>query len=110
MRLVIASCALLILTQTAATMAEEADSPAGLWEAFDAHSGKATGRMRIYEEGSLFFGRNVALSPGDRAGERCTRCKDERNDQLLIGLVIMRNMRFDHGMYTGGDILDPNTG
>jgi uncharacterized protein (DUF2147 family) len=91
-------------------MAAEAGSPIGLWEAFDAHSGKATGRMLIYQEGNLFFGRNVALSPSDRAAERCTRCRDERNAQPLIGLIIMRNMRFDHGAYSGGDILDPSTG
>lgn len=102
--------ALSVLSQTVATMAAEAQSPVGLWEAFDAHSGKATGRMRIYQQGNLYFGSNVALSPSDRAGERCTRCKDERNEQPLIGLVIMRNMRFDGGMYSGGDILDPSTG
>lgn len=108
--LALAMCVLFVFSPTAATRAAETDSPVGLWEAFDTHSGKATGRMSIYREGDLFFGRNVALSPSDRAGERCTRCKDERNGQPLIGLVIMRNMRFDHGMYSGGDILDPSSG
>ena len=108
--LVLAILALCSFTPSVATRAAQDDSPVGLWEAFDAHSGKATGRMRIYQEGDLYFGRNVALSPSDRAGERCTRCKDERSEQPLIGLVIMRNMRFDHGVYSGGDILDPSTG
>ncbi len=65
--------------------------------------------MRVYQEGMSFFGRNVALSPSDRAEERCMRCKDERKQQPLIGLIIMRNMRLDRGMYSGGDILDPST-
>jgi uncharacterized protein (DUF2147 family) len=100
----------LVFAQAIETWAAEADSPIGLWEAFDAHSGKATGRMRIYREGTLFFGRNVALSPSDRVGERCARCKDERRDEPMIGLVIMRNMRLDRDVYSGGDILDPSTG
>jgi uncharacterized protein (DUF2147 family) len=86
------------------------DSPVGLWEAFDAKTGKATGRMRVYQEGNAFFGRNEALSPTDRAGERCTRCTDDRKDQPLIGLIIMRNMHAEKSEYTGGDILDPSTG
>jgi uncharacterized protein (DUF2147 family) len=110
MRLALAMCALWVFTQAIDAIAAEADSPIGLWEAFDAHSGKATGRMRIYQDGNLLFGRNVALFPSDRAGVRCARCKDERGDQPLIGLVIMRNMRLDHGVYSGGDILDPSTG
>lgn len=108
--LFLAMCALFVCSPMVSTKAAEAVSPVGLWEAFDTHSGKATGRMIIYQEGDLFFGRNAALSPSDRAGERCTHCQDERNEQPLIGLVIMRNMRFDHGMYSGGDILDPSTG
>jgi uncharacterized protein (DUF2147 family) len=110
MPLVFIMCVALVFAQAAPSIAAEADSPVGLWEAFDAHSGKPTGRMSIYQEGTLFFGRNIALSAHDRVGEWCTRCKDERSGQPLIGLVIMRNMRFDRGQYVGGDILDPSTG
>jgi uncharacterized protein (DUF2147 family) len=100
----------LVFAQVIAATATEADSPVGLWEAIDVHSGKPTGRMRVYKQADLFFGRNEALFPSDRAGERCTKCKDERKEQPLIGLVIMRNMQFDRGEYSGGDILDPSTG
>ena len=38
------------------------------------------------------------------------RCKDERKDQPLVGLVFMRHMKVDGGEYRGGDILDPDNG
>jgi hypothetical protein len=65
-------CELFVCAPLVSTEAAEAVSAIGLWEAFDTHSGKASGRMSIYQEGDVFFGRNVALSPSDRAGERCT--------------------------------------
>jgi uncharacterized protein (DUF2147 family) len=109
MRLFLALIVLPILTATSA-LAAGLDSPVGLWEAFDASSGKATGRMRVYQEGNLFFGRSEAVPFSGREGERCARCKDERKDQLVVGMVVMRNMRLDKGEYSGGEILDPSTG
>lgn len=44
------------------------------------------------------------------SGRKCSACTDERKDQPFIGLVLMRNVHLDNGEYSGGDILDPNTG
>jgi uncharacterized protein (DUF2147 family) len=84
-------------------------SPVGLWEAFDG-SGKSEGLIRIFEVKGLYYGRIAPSSPTDDRNARCTRCTDDRHDQPIIGLVILRHLRLENGEYVGGDILDPDTG
>ena len=85
-------------------------SPAGLWTTTDDKTGKVRGRVRVYEQGGRYFARIEAALQGEDPAARCTVCKDDRKDQLYIGLVIMRNMQLKDGEYSGGDILDPDTG
>jgi len=90
--------------------AADATSPIGLWKTFDDKTGAARAIVRIYEQDGKLFGKIVSsLTPG--ADERvCIACEDERKNQPIIGLVIVRNMqRVDDG-YRGGDILDPENG
>jgi uncharacterized protein (DUF2147 family) len=84
-------------------------SPVGLWEAFDS-SGKSEGLIRIFEAKGLYYGRIEPSSPTDDRNARCTRCTDERHNQPIIGLVLLRHLRPQNGEYVGGDILDPDTG
>ena len=88
------------------------NSPAGLWRTFDDKTGKPAGLLRIYEVNGAFFAR-IQPAPGARGGareERCTACVDERRNQPMAGLVIMRDMRYSDGKFRGGDILDPRSG
>src|SRR5690242_10667801 len=92
---------LLLLTagRLATAAAETPDSPVGLWVAVDDEGGKPKGLMRIYQQGDRFFGRSELIPGTVDPSLRCTRCKDERKDQLMAGLLIMRNMRFNKGEY-----------
>jgi uncharacterized protein (DUF2147 family) len=85
-------------------------SPAGWWQPIDEKTGEPLGLIRIYEERGLFFGRIEPSSPTDDASRKCSRCTDERRNQPVIGLVLIRNMRLQGDEYVGGDILDPDTG
>ncbi len=85
-------------------------SPAGRWTTFDDRSGKARAIVQIYEEQGELFGRiegTFTAAPDRRV---CISCTDDRKNQPIIGLVIIRHVRFDHGEYLGGTILDPDTG
>jgi uncharacterized protein (DUF2147 family) len=98
------------LWAVAAAGAEDPSSPAGWWQPIDAKTGEPQGLIRIYEEGGRFFGRIEPSSPSDDSSQKCTRCTDDRKDQPIIGLVLIRNMRLQGDEYVGGDILDPDTG
>ena len=98
------------LSSAFAAAVDDRASPAGLWQPIDQRTGKPLGLIRIYEESGLFFGRIAPSSSSDGDLRRCSRCTDNRKDQPIIGLVLMRNMRLRDGAYVGGDILDPDTG
>lgn len=91
-------------------MAADTASPSGLWRIVDDRTGQPKGFMRIYEQDGRFFGRlERTMDPRDQT-KTCTACTDERKNQPLVGLVLMRNLRLEGGEYVGGDILDPETG
>ena len=93
-----------------AVMSQGSDlsSPEGLWQPLD--SSGAQGLIRIYQNQGVYFGRIEPSSPSDHNGARCVRCTDERKDQPIIGMVLIRNMRQRGDGYEGGDIVDPDTG
>ena len=86
-------------------------TPAGLWKTIDDRTGTPKGFVRIYEQDGLFFGRVEASVKPENALERCDKCSGERKDKLVVGMVILRRLK-KSGIfeYSGGDILDPDTG
>jgi uncharacterized protein (DUF2147 family) len=89
---------------------EESTSPLGVWKTFDDKTGNARAIVRIYEQDGRLFGRiEQSFTPG--AEHRiCAVCTDERKNQPIVGLIIIRNMKHDGNEYNGGDILDPESG
>jgi uncharacterized protein (DUF2147 family) len=85
-------------------------TPTGLWRTHDDKTGKPRGFVRVYEENGEIFGKiESSLDPAD-AKERCEKCSGARKNQPVIGLVILRGMKKTSQEYSGGDILDPDTG
>ncbi len=94
----------------AASSAAEPGSPIGLWKTFDDRTGNARAIVRIYEQDDKLFGRiEHSFKPGSES-RVCNECTDERKNQPIIGLLIIRNMRRTDEGYGGGDILDPESG
>jgi uncharacterized protein (DUF2147 family) len=93
-----------------AAHAADSASPVGVWRTFDDKTGKARAIVRIYEQGGKLFGRiEQTFTPG---GEHrvCVPCTDERKNQPIVGLLIIRNIKRNGDEYSGGDILDPESG
>jgi uncharacterized protein (DUF2147 family) len=87
-------------------------SPIGTWKTIDDKTGNARAIVSIYEQDGKLFGRieqTFTSTPG--AEHRvCGLCTDERKNQPIIGLLVVRNMKPDGGDFSGGDILDPESG
>jgi uncharacterized protein (DUF2147 family) len=97
------------LLPAARTMADE-PTPVGLWKTIDDKTHKPRGTVRIYEENGEYFGRiESSFNPAER-NEICDKCSDDRRDKPVIGLVILRGMMKRGAEYSGGEILDPETG
>jgi uncharacterized protein (DUF2147 family) len=102
--------ALLAMNTIPAAFAADATSPVGNWKTIDDKTGKARAIVRVYEKNGLLFGRiEQTFTPGGET-RVCVPCTDERKNQPIIGLLVVRNMTADGAGYSGGDILDPESG
>jgi uncharacterized protein (DUF2147 family) len=105
--------AALVLTVAAAhsTLAAE-PSASGLWQKVDEQTGKSVGWFLFTENDGTYQGMiaKMFLRPGDPPNQICSACKDDRKDQPLLGLPIVRDMKPNGLYYEGGNILDPRDG
>jgi len=85
-------------------------TPVGAWRTYDDHTGKARSIVRLYEDNGKLFGRIESSLDPARAGRICDRCKDDRKNQRVVGMVIIRGLAKDGEEYSGGEILDPDNG
>ena len=100
----------LLGTPTAPVHAAGSQSPLGLWKTFDDKTGKPRALVRIYLQDGRYFGRiEQSFTPGAET-RVCSACTDERKNQPILGLLIIRNMALRDADYGGGDILDPDSG
>ncbi|MTV41095.1 DUF2147 domain-containing protein [Duganella radicis] len=92
--------------------AKAQSTPAGLWQMLDDDSKQPLSLVRISEAaGGVQSGRLEKLLDPSRQDARCTLCTDERKNQPMLGMTIMRNVKASgDGTWEGGDILDPNNG
>jgi uncharacterized protein (DUF2147 family) len=102
----------LVLLPLKFAQAQLSASPEGVWQTIDDHSGEPRALVRIYRKGDAYFGRVEASLVPTEADARCTACTDERKDQPVVGMIILRDLRpaADGGGFDGGDILDPESG
>ena len=87
------------------------DSPIGLWKVIDDKTKQPLSYVRISEVGGVLNGKMEKLLDPARQDEKCSKCTDERKNQPMLNMTIMRNVKPAGGdTWEGGDILDPNNG
>jgi len=89
-------------------------TPVGLWRSIDDDTGEARAEIEIVDRQGVLFGRVAkSLDPDPKAVKTCEACKDERKDQAIVGMEIIRGVRHepdDKRWGGGGKILDPENG
>ena len=87
-------------------------SPEGLWRTIDDESGEARSLVRIQRAGSALVGTVETIIDPERRDATCELCEDDRQDQPIQGMQIIRavNPVADDGVWRDGNILDPSKG
>lgn len=87
-------------------------SPVGIWKTIDDVSGKERGTVEIYEKAGIVYAKVIGTfpKPGEPADPQCIACKGERKNQRVIGMEIMRGLKKSGDEWSGGTILDPESG
>lgn len=104
--------ALALVAAAAAAGAQE--TPVGLWKTIDDGTRKEKSLVRISESSGVLTGKvEKILDPEAKPDAVCEKCSDDRKNQPIVGLTIIRNVKKngdDAALWDGGDILDPNNG
>ena len=88
-------------------------SPVGLWKSSDEKSGAPKSEVRISDHGGVLSGKvERVLRDGADPAAVCEKCTDDRKDQKIVGLEIIRGAKKAEGkdVWEEGKILDPENG
>jgi uncharacterized protein (DUF2147 family) len=88
-------------------------SPVGLWQSLDEKSGEPKSEVRITDSGGVLSGKVERVLRKDANPQAvCEKCTDDRKDQPMVGLEIIRGAQQAAGkpVWEGGKILDPENG
>lgn len=88
-------------------------TPLGTWKSIDDKTGEAKAQMKIVDQGGMLSGRiEKLLRPPSVPNPVCDKCTDDRKDEPLVGLEIIRGAKKAEGkdVWEEGKILDPENG
>ncbi len=104
----------MVLACALSVSASAQSSPVGLWKTIDDASGREKSLIRIVESGGVLVGRvEKLLDPDDKPSITCELCSDERKNQPVLGMTVIRNVKHNASnpaLWDGGDVLDPKNG
>ena len=91
-----------------------AEDITGLWQTIDDKTGAPKGQVEIRKEANgTFVGKVTKITPrtGYTPKEICVDCPAPYTNKPILGLDTLTGLKHSSGNnYTGGRILDPNTG
>ena len=93
--------------------ASQAAGIEGRWQTVDLASGKPRGEVSLNIRGQVLEGSISGGNPkpGESAQSVCTQCEGSLKNQRLLGMRIIWDMRQgEDGAWSGGRLLDPDTG
>ncbi len=108
---VVLTTVMLVPTQTALAQGSKASSPVGLWHTISDVDGKPRGIVEIREEKGVFVGiARGTLRSDEPPNPTCDKCSGARKGKPLEGMDILTGLRANGDEWTGGEVLDPDTG
>jgi uncharacterized protein (DUF2147 family) len=100
---------LLLITTATVWATDNPDAVLGVWK-----NGSGKGHIQIYKKANKYYGKILWLRDAKDVNGKPK--VDRRNDdpakrnQPLIGLVMMRDFKFEDGEWTNGHIYNPSDG
>lgn len=87
------------------------DNIVGRWKSIDDETGKAKSLIEVKETDGVISGNIIKLFNPSKPNPICEKCSDDRKDQDIIGMEIIRGVsKKKKNKWAGGKILDPKKG
>ncbi len=92
--------------------AQNANDVLGVWKTIDDESGEAKSHVELYMKGDKLYGKVIKILNPAKVDKVCDLCEDDddRKNQKILGMEIVRDMEWDDDEWDDGTILDPNKG
>jgi uncharacterized protein (DUF2147 family) len=86
-----------------------AQTVVGTWKTIDDETKEAKSYVEVFENNGKLYGKitKLLLKPADTV---CDKCKDDKKNQKVVGMIIVSDLSLKDGYYQGGSILDPTKG
>lgn len=88
----------------------QAQTILGKWKTFDDQTGDAKSIVEISEKGGKYQGKVIEILNPAKKDSKCEKCPGEDKGKPIEGLVIIKNLTKKGEEYTGGTIIDPQSG
>jgi uncharacterized protein (DUF2147 family) len=89
-----------------------ADAVEGYWKTIDDKTKEVKSIVKIWQEDGALKGRIEKLfpKPGEDPDPICDKCKGDKKDKKILGMVFMWKFEKDGDEWVNGKILDPENG
>jgi uncharacterized protein (DUF2147 family) len=81
----------------------------GHWQVVNS-DGSPGGHVDTYLVEGKLFGRVTEVRPGRTPQDVCDKCSGEYKNQLILGMMLMRNFRAEGDDWVDGTVVDPENG
>ncbi len=87
------------------------NSVLGDWYTVDDNTGEQASIVHIYKaENGKYYGKITKLLTPGTEDDVCVACEGNDKNQPILGMVIIRDMKMEDGVLSGGKVLDPDNG
>lgn len=82
----------------------------GKRKTIDDETGVEKSVVQIYEKNGFYYGKVITIMEAEHRNKKCTLCKGDDKDKAILGLVVIKKLSKNDGVYNGGTITDPKNG
>ncbi len=82
----------------------------GIWVTVDDETGKKKSEILLYKENGKLYGKILNLLLDEDRGKLCENCKGEDKNKPIVGMIIVKDLKFEEDSWEDGTILDPKSG
>lgn len=84
----------------------------GRWITYDDDTKEKKSVVNLYRKDGVMYGKIEKIYPkkGEDENPKCTKCKGSLKNEPIIGLLIVRGMKWNKSEWAGGTIVDPENG
>ncbi|MCA3643357.1 MAG: DUF2147 domain-containing protein [Methylobacterium sp.] len=107
-----ASALLVAAAITSGGALADGPSAAGQWRQIDDRTGEIRSIITIVERSGSFHGRVTQIfpRPGEQPNPTCSACAGELRNAPVLGFPVLSGLKRDGQEYSGGTIIDPESG